>query len=49
MKQLVYGNRQCPEAIEKFQQRVKVTAATVRGTPGVFLRIRAIMLRRAKA
>mgnify|MGYP005986601875 CR=1 FL=1 len=48
MKKLVYGNRQCPETIEELQQ-VKMAAATVRGTPGVFLRIGVNMLRRAKA
>ena len=34
MKQLVYRNQQCPEAIEELQ-RVEVAAATVCGTPGV--------------
>ena len=43
MKELVYGNQQCPETIEELQK-----AATVRGTPGVFLRIRANMLRRVE-
>ena len=36
MKQLVYGNQQCSETIEELQQGVKVAAATVSGTPGVF-------------
>ena len=49
MKQLVYGNQRYPETIEELQQRVEVAAATVRGTPGVFLGIRASMLRRAEA
>ena len=33
MRQVVYGNQQCPEIIEELQQRVEVAAATVRGTP----------------
>ena len=45
MKQLVYGNQQCPESMEELQQRVEVAA--VCGTPGV-LRIRANMLRRVE-
>ena len=36
MKQLVYGNHQCPETKEKFQQRVEVAATTVRGTAVLF-------------
>ena len=36
MKQLVYGNQQCPETMEELQKRVEVAAATVRGTPEVF-------------
>ena len=34
MKQLVYGNQQCPETIEEVKQQVEVVTATVRGTPG---------------
>ena len=48
LDETVYGNQQCPETIEEFQQRVEVAAATVRGTSGVFfLSIRANMFRRA--
>mgnify|MGYP005986643663 CR=1 FL=1 len=36
MKQLVYGNQQCPESMEELPQRVAVAAAAVRGTPGFF-------------
>ena len=39
MKQLVYGNQQCPETIEELQQQLEVAAATVRGTPDGFLSI----------
>ena len=49
MKQLVYGNQQCPETIEELQQRVQAAAATVRGTSGVFLRICVNTLQRAEA
>ena len=49
MKQLVYGNQQCSQTVEELQPRVEVVAARVRGIPGVFLDIRANMLRRAGA
>ena len=49
MKQLVYENQQCPETIEELPQRVEVAAATARVTTGVFIRIRANMLRRVEA
>ena len=48
MKQLVYGNQQRPETIESLQQRLEVAAATVHGTPAVFLHIHVNMLRRAE-
>ena len=40
MKQLVYGNKQCPETIKELQHQLEVAAGTVRGTPGGFLRNR---------
>ena len=49
--ELVYGNEQGPEIIEKFQQRVEATAA--KPLPlwnfRIFLRFLAHMLRRAEA
>ena len=50
LNETVYGNQQCSKIIEEFlQQLVEVAAATVRGTPRAFLRIRANMLRRVDA
>ena len=44
MKEVVYGNLQCLETIEKVQQ-VEVAAATVRRTPGGFLPVTKVVFR----